>query len=280
MRPQYELTIETYLQFSRALLAEQYLPVAGDTSEIAEFRQVEHKFLMLCSSRTGSELLCYLLRDFGAAVGETLNLLPDVAGAVAGRGHGTLRAVLAERCRQAPSSILGVKGTGMMVAPFLIYDELPAHRDEWKFVVLRRRDVLQQAVSLAIAERTGSWRSDVAAATPLRAEDYDAAHILRCMDAIARVDAHIARIESALGVDTLHVDFEDLVADRRGVADHVGAFLGLTRQNDAALDGRNDSIAAPRSQGSDINRLWAERFRREQFDIAPRRAQVLPAATP
>ncbi len=275
MRPQHELTIEAYLQFSRGFLAEHYLPVAGDTSEIEEFRQVQHKFLVLCSSRTGSELLCYLLRDFGAAVGETLNLLPDIAGAVRERGHDTLRSLLVERCRQTPRSTFGVKGTGMMVAPFLIYDELPAHRDEWKFVVLHRRDVLQQAVSLAIAERTGSWRSNVAATAALRAEDYDPAHILRCMDAIARVDAHIARIESALGVETLHVDFEDLIADRRGTADHVGAFLGLTRQGTTALDGRDGSVAPPRSQGSDINRLWAERFRREQFDIAPRRARAL-----
>lgn len=159
VRPEHAPTLERYLHLGRQLFTEQFLPRSGDTSEIPEFRRFDCRFLVLCSSRSGSELLCYLLRDFGAATAESMSFLPDVGADLQRRGVSTLREALVSLCHQAPAAVLSAKGTGMTMPPLLIYDELPAHRDEWRFVILQRRDVLAQAVSLAIAEQTGVWRS-------------------------------------------------------------------------------------------------------------------------
>jgi LPS sulfotransferase NodH len=269
VRPEHAPTLERYLHLGRQLFAEQFLPHSGETSEIPEFRRFDCRFLVLCSSRSGSELLCYLLRDFGAATTESMSFLPDVGADLQRRGVSTLREALVSLCHRAPAAVFSAKGTGMIMPPLLIYDELPAHRDEWRFVILQRRDVLAQAVSLAIAEQTGVWRSDGSASRVPRLEDYDSSRILQCLDAIAQVNAHIARLESGLGVRTLRVDYEDLAAEPRAVSDRVGAFHGLTRQGERALRGEDRSIAPPHTQRSAINGAWAERFRREEFDIRP-----------
>lgn len=270
MRPEHALTVETYLKFGRQFIADQFLPHAGELSEIREFRRFDQRFLVLCASRSGSELLCYLLRDFGAETGESMNFLPDVGAEVRRRGMPTLRDAVVALCRRAPATAFSAKGTGMMLVPFLLYDELPTYRDEWRFVILERRDILAQAVSLAIAELTGVWRSDGSHTATPREEDYDSGRILRGLDAIAQVNAHITRLESALGVRSMRVVFEDLVDDPRATSDRVGAFLGLRRLGEQALEGTDRAVVAPpRSQHSAVNRLWAERFRREEFDIQP-----------
>ncbi|HUF33938.1 MAG TPA: hypothetical protein VMN58_12100 [Acidimicrobiales bacterium] len=118
-------------------------------------------------------------------------------------------------------------------------------RPEVKVVALRRRNVLQTAVSQVVAERTGLWKTwdaerDLA--------DYyrghpalDVAEVASRMEwtcgETARVDAAVA----GLGPDRLmSVDYEDLYesspGDARAVMSDLWSFLDLEPVNDAAVD--------------------------------------------
>ena len=231
------LAMLQYLQLDQT----EFKKYAGDSSSLEQFRTFKHKFLVLCSSRSGSELLCYLLRDFGARTSESMNRFQHIDYALEEYRAETLRQVLAALCEAAPPTVFSAKGTGQIVLPLMFYDELPRFRSEWKFIVLQRRDVVRQAISLAIAERTGRWHEDAEPIGEVHVDDFDPAHILRCMDAIAQVNAHIARLVSALGVETLQVTYEDLVADKRGISDRIGGFLDLSARNPPTTCGAEQS---------------------------------------
>jgi dTDP-glucose pyrophosphorylase/LPS sulfotransferase NodH len=272
--------IEHYFQFDRAYLEQEYLPYAGERAVIEEFRQLDRKFLVLCASRSGSGFLCHLLRDFGATPAESLSFAPGAPEKLAFLGTPTIRAAIAELCRSSPNRVLGARGTGQIVAPLLLYGELPAYRHEWRFVALRRHNVLQQAISLMIAEKTGIWRAEAGTTLALDDDDYDALHILRCMDAIARVNAHVARLVSGLGVATFHLSYEELTANPRAATDAVGAFLGLERTSDRALKGEDPAMPPPAIRRTGLNDRWEERFRREVFDFDPPPPLVPSAIAP
>ena len=245
-------------------IGEFWLPIAGSLDEIAEFRQLDRKVMILCSSRTGSEYLSYLLEDFGLKIHESFNVVMDVHTRQVPRGMSSLRdyvLAMIEEC--ARDGRFGVKGTTESALPLFLYGEWPKYAHEWKIIRIQRRNIVRQAISLLIAEKTEAWHPGQVPKREVSDSEYSFAEILNAVERIVDVNNHVDRIVALLGVDAMSVYYEDLQADARGVADAVGRYLELDRISTKALDGQGSTRPRPKVQSTDLNKIWEQRFRDE-----------------
>jgi LPS sulfotransferase NodH len=78
-------------------------------------------------------------------------------------------------------------------------------------VLIRRRDVVAQAVSYYIAEETGQWRSDIEAERPRSEVAYNGQAILRKLTSVLESYAYLSKVALLGGLPHLDVCYEDLV---------------------------------------------------------------------
>lgn len=245
--------------FDMDSIRQHWLPAAGDQDELSDFRAFDRRVMMLCAGRTGSQLLCYLMQDFGFQFVETTNCVFDVLGNRPPQGKATVREYMQHLIDTASPGRFGVKGIAEAAIPFFLYNEWPKYIDEWKIVRIKRRNVVRQAISLLIALKTNQWEWHHKPAGTVTDDDYDFEKILWSMEMIVDANNKIERLISYLGVDALTVYYEDLAADTRGVTDKVGKYLDLERTGTAALEGMT-ARPKPNVQSTELNKRWEERF--------------------
>lgn len=234
-------------------------------------------YLICATPRSGSTLLCGLLRSTGlAGVPESYFRAPDEQ-AWADRWHlprtsegsfdynDYVRAAVV-----AGSTANGVFGARVMWGTM---DELiaklgaadPNHREadlslltrafgRVNFVHLWRGDTVAQAVSWARAEQTGHWQDGdpVSSAQPPYF-DVDQIHAL-----VQTIDDHNLAWRhwfAARGVYPLEVHYEDLVADMRGVTRAIVGFVGVDLPHD------RHPVLHHRRQADELNEDWTARYR-------------------
>lgn len=232
-------------------------------------------YLLCATPRTGSTLLCGLLRSSGVAGRpESYFRLPDEpswaarwqlrrdpAGSYDYRDY--VRAAL-----QAGRTDNGVFGARVMwgtmddlVAKLWVAYRQPAGEDldlltrafgPTRFVHLWRGDTVAQAVSWARAEQTGYWHhGDTVASEPRF--DFDRIHGL-----VRTIDEHNAAWRDWFtfsGVRPHVVRYEELAADAVGVTRGVLDFLGQQPS------GTRNITAADHRQADDLSSAWIARYR-------------------
>jgi LPS sulfotransferase NodH len=247
------------------------------------------------AQRSGSNLLCEVLSRSGVAGRPTEHFVPAFPGAqTLGHDHAGfeksswarerglasfpefLRAVVAEG-----SSANGVFGTKLMwnaLAGFLEKlaelpgcDELePAARLEVafahpRFIHLRRRNRVRQAVSWALAAQTGHYSSHEAASrTPLAKPVFD----LQLLDGLHRLirdaDEGWEAFFAESGIQPLRLWYEDLVRDLEAALAGILAWLGVSAP--ARIDLRD---LRHQPQATALNAEWERRFRALRPSTAP-----------
>lgn len=118
--------------FMPTVIRDKWLPLAGDIEGIPEFRTLDRRLMIMCSSRTGSEYLSYLLEDFGFDIHEYFN---DIERCV-DMGFSAIRDYIIDLLNKPQNRMFGVKGTGQSSLPLFLYDEWPRYAHEWKVVRL------------------------------------------------------------------------------------------------------------------------------------------------
>ncbi len=120
------------------------------------------------------------------------------------------------------------------------------------FVLLRREDIVAQAVSWCRAEQTGYWQQgDVVSQEPHQ----DVAQIRLLMETIREHNAAWEAWFDAQGVEPHPVTYEQLVRDRRRVIRGIAATLSV----DLPSDWRPQS--PHRKQADELNQVWADALR-------------------
>ena len=226
----------------------------------------------LCGTpRTGSTLLCSLLRSTGiAGRPESYFRQPDEAMWAArwglrspDDGDAYVRAAIA--AGTTPNGVFGVRGMWGTVAHIVTTltttygvrgDDrqvlASAFGNRLRFIHLRRRDVIAQAVSWARAEQTTYWHpGDKVAAVPR----FDFAQIDALVHTIAHHnDAWRAWFQRSR-IQAYEVSYEDLAADpvtvTRGVLNHLGL----------AVPDAHPIVADDRKQADQVNAEWIDRYR-------------------
>lgn len=121
-----------------------------------------------------------------------------------------------------------------------------------KFVLLKRRDILGQALSAVRALQTEQWRASMPAQGPAL---YDGAQIYERLQIAARDYARWDIFFARRAVAATVIVYEDLLADPQSAVDQVADFFGLRGQARAA--GERIDL---KSQRDAITEEWRARF--------------------
>lgn len=134
---------------------------------------------------------------------------------------------------------------------------LPALLDRIRFITLRRRDSIGQAVSMAKAKLSGQYSAKQEAKRTVSADDYDRALIASCLGQLTMANRHLESLAGALPNQNLLIDYEDISADPQGFVDVALDHIELPR----AAIGDNDT--GLKKQRDSINAEWRARFEEE-----------------
>lgn len=232
-------------------------------------------YLLCATPRSGSTLLCGLLESSGVA-GHPASYFDrrilDVnaeSWQIARPDDGRIDAVYLQHARIAGSTSNGVFGGRIMGAtlPELTddlaaaagagtdLDRLSEHLGRLRFVHLRRRDVVAQAVSWAKSEQTHFWHPGEEIEPGAQEPHYDEDLIDQLVTRIHDLDARWAAWFTAQGITPCMVAYEDLAADPVAVAHAVLDHLALE-----VPPGQTITVRA-RRQADDLNEDWISRFR-------------------
>ncbi len=242
-----------------ALPAHDYPPVVG-----------VHSFYIIASTpRSGSTLLARTLGETGVAGRPAEYLNGELAAQLGARTGATnlvelLQAVM--RLRTSPNGVFGLKLHWIQLEGVLLaagLDPARALRPSPRWIWMRRRDTLRQAISMVRARQTGAWHSTV----PATAEPaYRGAAIARALTSLVAKDAAWQAYFEERGVEPCVVWYRDLVADRGAALRRVLDTLGI--QADVPLP-----PPGLQRQADDLTEEWVARYRKE----ARARGESLPS---
>ncbi len=217
----------------------------------------DHLFMILFASRVGSTYAGQLLANtpYFDQVSESFNP-PALLGARTDQGLADDGEALQWMIRnRGTARAFGVKcgEAGLFSAWHLGF--LDAAFDRTKILLLERRDIVAQAVSIFRARLSGRFHSPQAIRQEVRAEQYD-------RDAISSHIAVIERIYDALrtflaetGKEYRHIYYEDMCADPAGFVQSVCRDLDLPPT--PGFDGK----VGVKILRDEINEAWVERYR-------------------
>jgi len=121
------------------------------------------------------------------------------------------------------------------------------------FVYLERRDLLGQAISLARALQTRSWKSSHSATAE---PTYSSAGIRRCVSLLVTASARWAVYFARNGIEPVHLVYEDVVERPQTAVDQIATLINL-RGEPAVI--RNDQVDL-KKQRDTMSEEWRARF--------------------
>jgi LPS sulfotransferase NodH len=173
--------------------------------------------------------------------------------------------------RTTANGVFGVKAHWDQAAPLLKAGHFARHFGQARFIYLTRRDLLGQAISLALALQTGQYR---AGADRTGEPAYDFKQICKAMTFVLNQRQGWEQLFALNGLAPLRLVYED-IQDRRSetvgrVCEHLGVDA-LTELPEVPEVPEPASTLTP--QRDQTNRLWRERFVRDgartEFALTP-----------
>ncbi|WP_374449040.1 Stf0 family sulfotransferase [Stella sp.] len=237
------------------------LPLFRAEYDCAEWSGPARTYVICSTPRSGSTLLAELFRATGrlgspAEYFNKASLMPRMArrlGALSPEGMLDLPAYLRAliRWRTSPNGIFGVKVHFQDLRPLLHLEAVGRLLRTSRLIWIRRRDVLAQAISLEIAERTGRWnrvRDRVDEPIPLA---WSHTSVERRVGALLEEDREWQMLFEANGLTAHRIDHEDLIADCEAVAGAAARHAGLADPPSFSLPD-----APVGSQRTELNARW------------------------
>jgi LPS sulfotransferase NodH len=211
--------------------------------------------------RSGSNLLADLMAGTGVLGFPNEYFNPRVLTTVfPGRGQTAADScLLARECGMSPNGVLAFK----LFPEHFFQLQRGVKLSEWfgtpRWIWLRRRDLLGQAISLLMAQQTGSFTTDM----PERARPmYDAGRIGQRLEDLAARDAIWATYFARSGIEPLRLWYEDVAADPPGAVRAVARFL------EVELPAMASTSAATRPrQSQEMKQEWRARFLHDHAGI-------------
>ena len=215
------------------------------------------KFLIIASTpRSGSHMLGHALHmtgKFGFPL-EYANQpnLSEWKKRLASEDIREVMKRLQER-RTSPNGVFGIKIHYSHIRQFKNFATLMELFPDAFFVFLTRRNLLRQAVSLAISSQSGVWISGQQGTG--RVPSYDYAEINDCLRKTIIDNSSWKYTLATSGCNYLEISFEDVRQDMRQSINRIGDFLGV-EISEADIP----STPVTAKQGDATNDLWVERF--------------------
>lgn len=226
---------------------------------------VTRKTLIACTSRSGSTLVQESLGRYGMNFEEYFNvrLAPkqavELGLAKTTRDYGNFLARTA-----VANDHFGVKGTYVAFVFLWYLNEFPQLRSSWRFIHLRRRNVIRQAISMSIVAVTDQWNSERLARKSVGAQDYSFDDIMARVETVLNESQTLERCFTLLGIEPYRLFYEDFVADIPGQTEMIAKFLDV---DVARFPAARLHVPRLKVQATEINDAWEARFR---ADLAAR----------
>lgn len=241
----------------------------------------------ICSSqRTGSNVLCEVLTLSGVAGRPTEQFVPafpdsrqighDLAGFEQSvwaqqKGVGSFPAFFQAVVEEGTTAngVFGCKLMWNCLDGLLVrlaelprcrglepMDRLMAAFAQPRFIHLRRRNRIRQAVSWALAAQTGHYSAWQAASRPPFSQPvFDAEFLDGLNRLIVESELGWHSFFETIGADPLELWFEDLADDLEAALERVLGWLGISTGGQLALEGLRHQ-----PQATELNHEWEERY--------------------
>ena len=214
---------------------------------------------LICSiPRSGSNLLCDLLRATGVAGAPTELFHPNMKRMLMRRwGVETTPDYIAQLLarKTSPNGVFGTKVHWGQYHPLFGEADPRELFPNVRVIFLSRRDHVRQAVSWVRALQTLRWQSTD---DERRAAEFDAEHIGRKLGRIEReIDAWQALFER-YGIDALELVYEDFVSHQEATVRSALAHLGVEPPPGFVVE--QPQI---KRQADELSDQWVERYRTE-----------------
>jgi LPS sulfotransferase NodH len=222
------------------------------------------KYVVATQPRTGSHYLCQTLYSTGMAGCPLEYFHPRHWGEWMARCKSNdakyVLSLLIQR-RSSQNGSFGMKLHWSQLRAFLALGIEGRFRDA-KFIYLTRDDVLGQAISLVMAQRSGQWvRGQPMQKEPMYSYEAIRKSIGKILDERKRWETFFCQT----GIEPLRIVYESFVADPRFQTERILRFVGPY----AAADLEGCPAAVTEVQRTDLNEQWRKRFQdaiRNKYD--------------
>jgi len=158
-----------------------------------------------------------------------------------------------QRRRTSPNGVFGIKIHYPHIKQFGGFDGLMKAFPNAYYVLLSRKNVLRQAVSLSIAGQSGVW---ISGQKPTgRKPVYDFDDIDRCLRETIINNASWRYVLAAGGCHYIEMDFDHVRNDISGAVKDIADFMGVE-----ITQGRVPEEQVTKNQSESINEEWARKF--------------------
>lgn len=231
-------------------------------------------YIIASTQRSGTHLLCSILQSTGVAGSPDEYFLSKPGETWEGRWGAPSRAAYVERVLQENTGANGAFGAVVMWSYFeqmlQMLEEIPAYYEftgakllgqllnRPKYIWLRRRNRVEQAVSWAMACQTGVWvQSAGQQPQPNATPEFHFKVLDEWCNRIATHDAGWTNYFRSNQIEPLVLYYEDVVASHRTAAERVLKFLGVP-----VPDGMKIPAPAVEKQANKTSKQWAAAYRK------------------
>jgi trehalose 2-sulfotransferase len=244
-------------------------------------------YVIASIQRSGTHLLCNILRSTGVAGSPAEHFLSKAGETWEKRSGAPSRAAYIQQVLRQNTAANGVFGTVVMWSYFermlQMLQEIPAYKNlngaqplaaafgEPKYIWMRRRNRVEQAVSWAMACQTGVWTQKAEAKLQQLANPkFDFKVIDEWCNRIAAHDQGWANYFRENHIEPLVLLYEDVVASHRAAAERVLEFLGVPIPL-----GMEIPPPAVEKQATQLSEEWAARYLKLKRKKAGRFARIM-----
>lgn len=157
--------------------------------------------------------------------------------------------------RQSQTGVFGSKISCLQLAYLRKNYNINSIFPNAKFIFVTRQDVVMQAISLYIAEKTASWASFHEAKNNV---DYNRDKLIRNINVITQQNARFENYFALNGINPLRINYEEINSDVGAVVRRVKEFLGVDGDIKLQLDKTRCKV-----QRTNKSMGWANRLKEE-----------------
>ena len=244
-------------------------------------------YVIASIQRSGTHLLCSILRNTGVAGSPAEYFLSKPGETWEKRSGAPSRVAYVQHVLRQNTAANGVFGTVIMQSYFErmleMLQGIPTYKNldgaellaavfhKPKYVWMRRRNQVEQAISWAMACQTGVWTQKAEEKSQPRAiPKFDFKVIDEWCRRIAAHDESWANYFRENQIEPLVLFYEDVVASHRAAAERVLEFLGL-----AFPKGLEIPRPAIEKQANRISKEWAAQYLKLKREKTGRLARII-----
>jgi LPS sulfotransferase NodH len=158
-----------------------------------------------------------------------------------------------QRNRTSPNGVFGIKIHYSHIEQFGGFKNLIKLFPDAYYILLSRKDVLNQAVSLSIASKTGVWISGQKAMNDNPTYDYE--HIDKCLRQTILDNSSWRYILAASGCNYIEMDFDEVCNDLVQSIERIAQFTDIEVDPETIPEEQ-----VTKKQSKDLNKEWAIKY--------------------